>query len=188
MRMRPILFITSLLLASAASAGGFVVHVSGHKCVPGLYQQPSVGHYAVSVACDSELGTRIGVVDTASPAGAGKPTTPAPKAGQTSGVNGSLWRDAHWATDVTSFTWSPDLKYLYVATSSTYGDGGLYKLNLDKHDYTQLLPHREAPASGVASYTAVITGIDERTGVVSVRANFLDDARHEAQTVRLKIK
>lgn len=188
MYTRPITFIALLSFTAAALAAGFVAHVAGHKCVPGLYHQPGRGAYAVSVSCDSELGTRIGVVDTASPAGGEQPQTPAPKTGKSPARRTGLWRDPHWATDVTSFTWSPDLKYLYVATSSTYGDGGLYRVNLDKHDYTQLLPHRDGPASGVASYTAVITGIDQHTGVVSVRASFLNDAQHEAQSVRLKIK
>jgi hypothetical protein len=55
-------------------------------------------------------------------------------------TNDRFWQDKRWATDVVNFLWSPSLRYLYVATSGIYGDGGLFKLDLKERSSVRLLP------------------------------------------------
>jgi len=50
-----------------------------------------------------------------------------------------VW-DSKWATDVTSFAWSPSGKYLYVATRSIYNQGALFELDLVKKTYKKIFP------------------------------------------------
>jgi len=51
-----------------------------------------------------------------------------------------FWQEGTWCEDVINFAWSFDGKFLFVATSSIYGDGGLYKLDLYNKSYEQLYP------------------------------------------------
>ncbi len=51
-----------------------------------------------------------------------------------------MWQDPIWASDVTSYAWSPDGTKLYIATSEIYGSGGLYELDLIRKKYKQIAP------------------------------------------------
>lgn len=122
--------------------------------LPNPVRQPN-GPFAVFVFCEDAVGTYIAVscydVEVCE---------------QSTYPDGSVrfegwklydrfWQEKDWATDVTSFAWSPDGKYLYVATSYIYGTPALYKLDLEARRSTELLKN-DAPAS------VFITGIDPK--------------------------
>jgi hypothetical protein len=54
-----------------------------------------------------------------------------------------FWQEAEWASDVTSFAWSADSRYLYVATHGVYGNGGLYRLDLYARQARLIYPSAE---------------------------------------------
>jgi hypothetical protein len=51
-----------------------------------------------------------------------------------------FWQDRKWAADVINFAWSPSSRYLYVATSEIYGDGGYFKIDLRERTFECLIP------------------------------------------------
>lgn len=129
------LHIFTPICTSAGEISPFLIQVGGEEnCQHGLHPQPGFGEYknpngpfAVYLFCDMGLGTNIGVILIEPGAGGGKIGLQ-PKSQWK--VNKRFWQDPLWATDVTSFAWCPSGKYLYVATSMTYGDGQLFKLDL----------------------------------------------------------
>lgn len=180
--LRYALFALSLLLSASAAADSLVVHISPGKCIQGLYKQPPGGPFSVFLFCDDALGSNLGVVDTAGGAGPGEIDLAPPKQWNKWAVNNRFWQDPTWATDVTSFAWSTNLKYLYVATSSTYGQGGLYKLDLVNRTYKQLLPRPGMSQSAKGSYESVIVRLSHKTGLLTVRSRFFDALSRKTKT------
>ena len=114
---------TLLLLLSPVVVLGaeLLTRASGKNCVHGLHQQPPGGPFSVFLFCDDAAGSNIGVVNALPGAGPGKIDLGELKEWNNWDVNSRFWQDKEWATDVTSFAWSPDLKFLYVATGEVYG-------------------------------------------------------------------
>ena len=186
--MTRILIALLFLLSTSASAGELVVCPLPNQCVQGLYPQPSGGPFSVFLFCDDALGMNIGVINTSGAAGPGKIDLPPPKNWDRWDVNDRFWQERDWATDITSFGWSPDLKYLYVATSSVYGKGGLYKLDLIKRTYTRLLPERGKSQIAKHGYESLIISINEQTGVVTAQSTFFNASTNRTETVRAELK
>ncbi|GAK60994.1 hypothetical protein U27_00892 [Candidatus Vecturithrix granuli] len=91
------------------------------------------------VFCDDALGTNIGVILTEPGAGPGTIPLGEPKT-WTWLTNNRFWQDPEWATDVVNVAWSPSKKYVYVATSSIYGDGGVFQLDLMHRTWKRVVP------------------------------------------------
>jgi hypothetical protein len=101
-------------------------------CPAGIHHQPN-GPFAVVLFCEEALGTYLAVVYI-EPMGA--PSTPNGKWG----LNDRYWHDAEWGADVTGFRWSKDVTRLSVSTSSIYGSGGFFELDLQVRTAKQRLP------------------------------------------------
>jgi hypothetical protein len=158
------------------------------KCVHGLHKQPGGGPFSVFLFCDDALGSNIGVINTAPGAGPGAIALPGPKIWDKWDVNDRFWQEPEWSTDIISFAWSPDLKFLYVATSHIYGEGGLYKLDLVKRTYTKLLPKGDAQQENKHGYQFEITAINRHSGEVSVRYTFFNASTNKSEIINEKLK
>lgn len=133
------LFLTSIG-SNAEGQHQFLVQVSPASCTHGLHAQPGDGPFSVFVFCDDAGGVNIGVILTQPGAGPGKLELKDTKTWDKWSCNDRFWQDSDWATDVTSFAWSPSYRYLYVATSAIYGEGGIFKLDLQNRTSSRLAP------------------------------------------------
>jgi hypothetical protein len=124
--MKNIFFVILMLLVSTSNADTKIVQVSATDCKPGPEFQPN-GPFAIYNFCDAALGTNIAIYLNE----LGVP------------LNGKyelrkrFWQGEEWGNDVTSWSWLPNDKLL-LATSSIYGSGKLYILNLPKQEYKVL--------------------------------------------------
>ena len=140
------------LVASGDATEQRLVDASHNKCAHGLHPQPNHGPFSVFLFCDDALGSNIGIVLTERGAGPGNLRLNDMKAWQTWEPVNRFWQDRTWATDVTNFAWGPSQRYLYIATSSIYGDGGFFKLDLREHTYQRLMPSSDVPYKGNPKY------------------------------------
>jgi hypothetical protein len=125
---------------SLASDNSLIINVFGSQCKHGLYQQPSNGAFSVFVFCDDALGTNIGIILTERGAGPGPTPMSETKEWLYWDTVNRFWQDRKWAADVMNFAWSPSFRYLYVATSEIYGDGGFFKIDLRERTFERLIP------------------------------------------------
>ncbi|MFC1841335.1 hypothetical protein ACFL1N_17345 [Thermodesulfobacteriota bacterium] len=123
-----IFFITQSVLYAEGSEK-YLVRIDSKKCEHGLHHQPN-GPFSVFLFCDGGLGENIGIICSEPGAGPGKIVLEQPKAWNNWYVNDRFWQDKSWATDITSFAWTPSGKYLFVATNRVYGDGKIYEIDL----------------------------------------------------------
>jgi hypothetical protein len=95
----------------------------------------------VMVFCDDTLGTTIGVV-----------ATDLPKSNDLEAgwrQERRFWQEKAWCINVTSLGWSEDGRFLFVATSDTYGSGNVYQLNIEKRLAAVIFPvKRDATLEG----------------------------------------
>jgi hypothetical protein len=139
-------------------------------CKPGLYKQAN-GPMAIILFCEDALGIYIGLVYY------DNMTSPVPDLFykklseeekktyyKTWSLDNRMWQASIWASDVTSYAWSPDGNKLYVGTSDIYGSGGLYELDLVRRKHKQIAPsdkevNIEKPGPGY-----IITRLDTEKG------------------------
>ncbi len=186
--MRRILLTLAVLLSTSASAGEFLVRPSPGKCVQGLYPQPPGGTFSVFLFCDDAQGMNIGVINTSGAAGPGKIELPQPKNWDKWQVYDRFWQEHAWSADVTSFAWSGDLKYLYVATSGIYGTGAVYKLDLVKRTHQMLFPNKALLDSIKSSYTSEITSVNPKTGVLTVVLTYYSQSEKRTTSKTVEVK
>ena len=182
------LIATALLLicSSVNAAPEALVRASPRACVQGLYQQPNGGPFSVFLFCDDAGGVNIGVINTSGGAGPGRIELGPTKEWSKWRVNDRFWQEPAWATDITSFAWSPDLKSLYVGTSEIYGTGALYKLDLVARKFAILIP--DCRSSSKRACSTEIVDIDRGTGIISVEVGSFDEASRKTEMKRLKVK
>lgn len=86
----------------------------------------------VVVFDDDAAGTTIGVVMT----------QPLESNDRESGwqLERRFWQETAWCRNVTSFGWSPDGRYLFVATSDIYGTGFVYQLDVSARQAALFYP------------------------------------------------
>jgi hypothetical protein len=138
-RLAVALLASAPLLGQAAPPAD-LIQASGKICKHGLHEQPT-RNFSVFLFCDDAQGSNIGIV-LSSPG-------PGPVEGEPPhkwGIARRFWQTGPWVTDVTSFAWSPSGRYLYVATSPIYGDGGLFELDLIRQEWKRLIPEMLKPA------------------------------------------
>jgi hypothetical protein len=185
--------IAAVFLVSAptvALGDEYLVKAFGDHCVHGLHKQPAGGPFSVFVFCDDALGSNIGVIATAPGAGPGKIELDAQKTWKHWDVNKRFWQDPQWATDITSFAWSVDLKSLYVATGEVYGTGTLYRLNLVTRTVETVLPDavmRKRIKKGYSTSTE-IKAIDLAARTLKVEVSYFspDSDRTSVDTVTVR--
>ncbi|MCP4326198.1 MAG: hypothetical protein GY787_31055 [Alteromonadales bacterium] len=121
--MRFLILMFSLIFSGAVLSENFVVKVSPEYCLEGVHQQ-SNGPFAIFVFCDDALGSNISVF---------LKDIGAPFSGKYS-LGSRFWQGQLWSNDVTSFVWLENRTELLVATSGSYGSGGIYLLNLNDQE------------------------------------------------------
>jgi hypothetical protein len=185
--VRPIgtvVLLTCSLVCTAADQ--FLVKAAAKVCAQRLYQQPVGGPFSVFLFCDDALGSNIGVINTSGGAGPGRIELGPTREWSKWNVNDRFWQQSEWATDVTSFAWSLDLKSLYVATSEIYGTGAVYKLDLVSRTFSTLVPDcREKTKYGC---NTEIVSVDRKSGTVSVDVQFFNVASQRPETKRVQVK
>jgi hypothetical protein len=129
--------------------------------------------------CDDALGSNIGVINEKAPA-----------LWEKWDVSDRFWQDRIWCTDINSFAWSPDLRYLYVATSSIYGNGGFYKLDLIHRKATRLIPSEITPyfTETKHAYETEIKSIGSESGQVEVTFDFFNATKNSREKRNIIIK
>ena len=177
-----------IVTSSAAAEDSYLVTAYPKVCKQGQYQQPAGGPFSVFLFCDDALGSNIGVVNTAGGAGPGTIPLPQPKTWDKWNVNDRFWQQPAWATDVTSFAWSPDLRFLYVATSEVYGTGFLYKLDLVKRTYVQVLPDSRTPVDQKYGFTTEIKKLDIKTGELTVEIETFHESTKKTAVSIVRVK
>ena len=129
-------------------------------CKPGSYSQPN-GPFAVLVFCESALGDYIALYyekPMGSPISFGYPKWP---------INDRVWQDSVWASDVSSFAWSPSGKFLYAATSNIYGEGGIFEIDLARRVSKRVFPAKWPEKE--YGYFPEILEFDEKASLLKVR-------------------
>ena len=167
-----------------------LIKASGENCAHGLHQQPPGGPFSVFLFCDDAGGSNIGVINTEPGAGPGKIDLGESKEWKNWDLNNRFWQDPKWATDVTSFAWSPDLRFLYVATGEVYGTGSLYKLDLVARTSKKLVPdaatQKRIPKD--TSTETEIKAIDVATGTLRVDLSFYNEKSKATEHVTVTVK
>lgn len=186
--MKRMLLILAVLLSTSASAGELLVRPSPEKCVQGLYPQPPGGPFSVFLFCDDAQGMNIGVVNTSGAAGPGKIELPQPKIWDKWQVYDRFWQEHVWSADITSFAWSGDLKYLYVATSGIYGTGAVYKLDLVKRTHKVLFPEKALLGTIKSTYTSEITSVNPKTGKLTVVLSYYSHSEKRSTTKAAEVQ
>jgi hypothetical protein len=132
-------------------------------CTPGLRHQPD-GPFAAVVFCEQSFGAYLAVAYLETMASPGQSHV------GPWGVSDRVWQDSTWAGDATSFLWTPDGKSLITATSTNYGTGALYQLDLMGRTVKQLEPddRRASPREPGPGY--VLERIDLERGVLYYHA------------------
>ena len=171
-----------------ADAPRSLVTVTPKNCTSGLYHQPDGGPFSVFLFCDDAAGVNIGIVNASGAAGPGRIDLGPLKVWDKWNVNDRFWQEPAWATDITSFAWSPNLRALYVGTSAVYGTGALYKLDLVNRTFELLVPKPEWHLNPKSGYSTTITAIDEVTGEVSIDFSTFDEASKQTERRTLKVK
>lgn len=99
-------------------------------CHNQIFPQPD-GAYAAMVFCEAAHGDYLAVIRNGRIGG--------PEEGPWE-MGKRIWQDTEWASDVTSFAWSSDGKYLFVGEGGIYGNCGLYVLDLEKRVARKVFP------------------------------------------------
>lgn len=172
----------------AIAADSYLITAYASVCKQGQYQQPAGGPFSVFLFCDDALGSNIGVVNIAPGAGPGTIPLAQSKTWDKWNVNDRFWQQPAWATDVTSFAWSPDLHFLYVATSDVYGTGALYKLDLVKRTYIQILPDPRTPVAANQGFSTEIKGLDMKTGELTVEVESFHESTKQTQVSTVRVQ
>lgn len=157
-----ILISAYLILPAYAENLSYLVEASGHDCKHGLHHQPS-GTFAVFLFCDDALGSNIGVILTKPGVG---PIEGLPNSKW--GLLHRFWQDEKWSADVVNFAWSPSGIYLYVATQEIYGDGGLFKFNLERQTFIRIFPD-----TNDIKIKAVTDGYYTKIEKINIKENYI---------------
>jgi hypothetical protein len=82
-------------------------------------------------------------------------------------ISERFWQSREWGSDVKNICWSPDGKYLYVATSRVYGDGGVFRLNLRQKTAQRIYP-RTTVENADMLFTEIVN-ISEQQSKITIR-------------------
>ena len=87
-----------------------------------------------------------------------------------------FWQEATWCRNVTSFGWSQDGHYLFVATSGIYGTGFVYQLNVSARQAAIFYPRAPEDAPTGHCWASELEGVEEGTVRFHVR-DYCDEDR-----------
>jgi hypothetical protein len=167
-----------------ANDDSLLVEAFGPQCKHGLHQQPKNGAFSVFLFCDDALGTNIGIILTERGAGPGPTPLPETREWRRWDTTNRFWQDRKWAADIVNFAWSPSQRYLYVATSGIYGDGGFFKLDLRERTFERLIPKSNSKYSSQLAdmFFTKIKKIDEQRKQILVDISLYDPKEEKVAT------
>jgi hypothetical protein len=122
-----------------------------------LIKQPN-GPFAVMLFDEFALGKHIGVIYYDQ---MGSPMD------EKWWISERFWQSREWGSDVKSICWSPNGRYLYVATSRVYGDGGVFRLNLRLKTAERVYPKTGIKDSDILS--TEILNINQQQSRLTIR-------------------
>jgi hypothetical protein len=174
-----LIFILVHGISFSQDSSSYLIQPQIENCQHGLHAQPNGGPFSVFLFCDDALGSNIGVILTQPGAGPGKIKLTADQSWDQWNTNDRFWQDKLWATDVVNFLWSPSLRYLYVATSGIYGNGGFFKLDLQACVFECVLPDTSANYfSGLKTgYLTSIEKVDTKNERITIGIYSYDETR-----------
>jgi hypothetical protein len=175
-------FLTLILVygnSFSQKSSSYLIQAQFENCQHGLHAQPNGGPFSVFLFCDDALGSNIGIILTQPGAGPGKIKLTSEQIWDQWDTNDRFWQDNLWATDVVNFLWSPSLRYLYVATSGIYGNGGFFKLDLKARVSECVLPDTSAKYFSrlKTSYTTRIEKVDTKNALITIGIYSYDETR-----------
>lgn len=138
--------IVLLLLFSNIAWSDQTLNLSAN-CSQGLRQIDDTP-FSFYISCEGALGNYIGIVMTGKWSEYGSKSWP---------IGDRFWYEDTWGADVSSVYFFKEKMTLYVATSSYYGKGGLYKLVLKDRKSSLLFPKSPELISYEEAY--VIKGV-----------------------------
>jgi len=172
-------FVIALLILGALSSprAGEVINLPAEKCKHGLVFQPN-GPFAVMLFCEDALGDHIGIIYYR--------YMEVPREGKWR-LTDRFWQHKEWGANVTALAWDNTGKFLIVTTSSIYGSGGVYCLDLMNRKATKLFPqtrYKKEMEKIKSVCRPKILGIHEKTQTVEI---LFDDCEGPAK-VRAKFE
>ena len=136
----------------------------------GLHEQPN-GKYSLFHFDESAQGHIIGIIYSQSMS--------APIDGNWK-IDDRFWQDSDWAMDVVSICWLKEGNKLLVSTSSVYGTGKVYILDLNQRTY-KILFEGETYQEGEYYFGPIIKIIDVNESIKQIKLNVLYDESIEEQ-------
>ena len=109
-------------------------------------------------------------------------------------ISERTWCSDKWGSDITSMYWSPDGKSLYLATSSIYGDGGVFKLNLYNKKFIKVYPTAKKGSKYVSATEIIGSAKDgltlkvEFSEIVEEKGKLPEDRFVEEKEITLPLK
>lgn len=106
-------------------------------------------------------------------------------------INERFWQEKEWASDITSFVWHPNGKYLYISTANVYGVAGFFNLDLRKRIYSKLVSQEELIKESPFKYptiSVVIADFDPRTLKATLSIEFEGSLSSDSNATRKVIK
>lgn len=86
-------------------------------------------------------------------------------------ISKRMWMEPPWNADVTSLLWGRDGRHLYISTSISYGDGGLFAIDLYNKSVRRIFPADEKGLRGICG-TAITQPLpSENRARIEVRLN-----------------
>ncbi len=148
------------------------------SCPTGLHLQPN-GPYAAFVHCNDALANQLGLIYYA--------PMDAPIDGKWR-LNDLFWhKDEKWSQDVTSFTWGPKGKGMFVATASIYGSGGIFWLDLASRTSKRIYSADGSKMLQGKTVVIKILAMDAEKGFLEFSTDVFDDGKSTPKTNKKKI-
>lgn len=179
-----IIVLAVICMSTPVSAEERLVDASHAKCKHGLHTQPNKGPFSIFLFCDDALGSNIGIILTERGAGPGNVPLNEMKVWPNWEPTKRFWQDDKWAADVINFAWGPSQRYMYVATSGIYGDGGFFKIDLREHSYQRLLPNGGAKYKSLSPHQFLtrIVNADSKAKKLTVKISYVDSKDEQIAT------
>lgn len=112
-------------------------------CQPGLHPLEK-SQFSLYLSCEGALGNYVGIIMSGNWSQFGNAKWD---------IGNRFWYEAGWGKDVTSIFFHKEDSTLYIATSSIYGNGGLYKLDLINKKSYLVYPKEVVPEGSEDFYT-----------------------------------
>lgn len=127
-RLVIVLFGCLFLLPTNVPAGELLG--AGQSCTHGL-KPINDTPFSIYFSCEGALGNYLGVILT---------EKWSKKGNKHWDIGDRFWYDSSWGKDITSVYLNTQKQELYIATSSMYGSGGVYKLKLLEKEAVLIFP------------------------------------------------